>query len=240
MYELADRLDPRLATSASPRATYAEMALAGITVVGEFHYLHHAPGGTPYADTERDGRGPDRRRPRRRHPASRCSTRATSTAASAPSSSRRSAASPTPTSMPGRRGRARCADAPDVRIGAAVHSVRAVDPASIAVVAAWAAERGAPLHAHVSEQPAENEQTVAAYGCTPTQLLAERGALGERFTAVHATHVTRRRHRPARRRPLLVLLLPDDRARPRRRHRTGPAPCATPAPGSRSAATPTP
>ncbi len=49
MYEVADRLDPdsyhRLA-----RAVYAEMALAGITCVGEFHYLHHAPGGVRYAD----------------------------------------------------------------------------------------------------------------------------------------------------------------------------------------------
>ena len=81
-------------------------------------------------------------------------------------------------------------DGPTVRVGAAIHSVRAVDPAAIEVVAAWASERGAPLHAHVSEQPAENEQSVAAFGRTPTQLLAERGALSERFTAVHATHVT--------------------------------------------------
>ena len=81
-------------------------------------------------------------------------------------------------------------DRPDVRVGAAIHSVRAVDPASMAIVAAWATERGAPLHAHVSEQPAENEQCVTAYGRTPTALLDERGVLTERFTAVHATHVT--------------------------------------------------
>jgi formiminoglutamate deiminase len=75
-------------------------------------------------------------------------------------------------------------------MGAAVHSVRAVDPAAIEVVAGWASERERPLHAHVSEQPAENEQCRAAFGLTPTELLAERGALGKRFTAVHATHLT--------------------------------------------------
>ena len=61
---------------------------------------------------------------------------------------------------------------PGLRVGAAIHSVRAVDPASMEVVAAWAAERGAPLHAHVSEQPAENRDCLAAHGLTPTALLA--------------------------------------------------------------------
>ena len=45
------------------------------------------------------------------------------------------------------------------------------------------------LHAHVSEQKAENEQCIEAYGLTPTALLAERGVLDARFTAVHATHL---------------------------------------------------
>src|SRR4051812_15071550 len=49
MYELAERLDPD-SYLALARATYAEMALAGITLVGEFHYVHHGPGGTPYDD----------------------------------------------------------------------------------------------------------------------------------------------------------------------------------------------
>src|SRR5437763_133042 len=82
------------------------------------------------------------------------------------------------------------ADGPGVRIGAAIHSVRAVDPDSARVVADWARERGAPLHAHVSEQRAENEDCVGAYGVTPTALLERCGALSKRFTAVHATHLT--------------------------------------------------
>jgi formiminoglutamate deiminase len=77
-----------------------------------------------------------------------------------------------------------------VRVGAAVHSVRAVDPASIAKVAAWASEHGAPLHAHVSEQPIENERCRAHHGTDPTPVLDRAGALATRFTAVHATHLT--------------------------------------------------
>jgi formiminoglutamate deiminase len=77
-----------------------------------------------------------------------------------------------------------------VHVGAAVHSVRAVDPDSIERVAHWAAERGVPLHAHVSEQPAENHACVEAFALTPMELLAERHAMDAAFTAVHATHLT--------------------------------------------------
>ncbi|MGH8994235.1 MAG: amidohydrolase family protein, partial [Acidimicrobiia bacterium] len=77
-----------------------------------------------------------------------------------------------------------------LRVGAAIHSVRAVPPEAMPVVARWADTRSAPLHAHVSEQPAENDQCAAAYGCRPVELLSRHGVLGERFTAVHATHLT--------------------------------------------------
>jgi formiminoglutamate deiminase len=182
MYDLARRLDPdtlfRLA-----RATYAEMALAGITSVTEFHYLHHRPDGAPYDDPNAMGAavlaaadeagiritlldtcylhgGLDRFRDR---DAEGWATRAE---ALLPLASERA------------------------EIGAAVHSVRAVDPDAIAVLATWTGDRALPLHAHVSEQPAENEQCLAAHGRTPTRLLADQGALGGRFTAVHAIHLT--------------------------------------------------
>ena len=80
-------------------------------------------------------------------------------------------------------------DGEGVRIGAAIHSVRAVDPGSAAKVAAWSAEHDRPLHAHVSEQLAENRACLEAYGRTPAGLLEESGALTRRFTAVHATHL---------------------------------------------------
>ena len=76
-----------------------------------------------------------------------------------------------------------------VRVGAAIHSVRAVDPPSMRIVAAWARKRKAPFHIHLAEQPAEVEDCVAVEGCTPTQLLEREGILGPDLTAVHAIHV---------------------------------------------------
>jgi formiminoglutamate deiminase len=76
------------------------------------------------------------------------------------------------------------------RIGAAIHSVRAVDPRSMQTIAGWARERRAPLHVHLAEQLAEVEECLAAEGCTPAQLLEREGILGRDLTAVHAIHVT--------------------------------------------------
>ena len=82
------------------------------------------------------------------------------------------------------------AGAADVVVGAAVHSVRAVPADQLGTVAAWAAHHEAPVHAHVSEQPRENDDCRQAYGVTPTRLLHDHGVLGPRTTAVHATHLT--------------------------------------------------
>ncbi len=79
---------------------------------------------------------------------------------------------------------------PDVTVGAAIHSVRAVDPDSMSAVASWARARDVPLHLHLSEQPAENDACIGATGLTPTQLAHERDVLGPTTTAVHCTHVT--------------------------------------------------
>ncbi len=75
-------------------------------------------------------------------------------------------------------------------VGAAAHSVRAVPADQLGTVAAWAAAAEAPLHVHVSEQRKENDACLSAYGVTPTRLLHDRGLLGPRTTAVHATHLT--------------------------------------------------
>ena len=76
------------------------------------------------------------------------------------------------------------------RAGAAIHSVRAVPPGQMGVVADWARGRDAPLHVHLSEQQAENRACLAAYGRTPAEVLGDAGALGPRTTAVHATHLS--------------------------------------------------
>ncbi len=187
MYEIAAVLDPdsylRLA-----RATFAEMALAGITAVGEFHYVHHGLGGEAYGDPNEIGRVLI-------EAARQAGIRITLLDACY-----LHGGIGEPLSEVQRRfsdGDAECwagrvdelDDGPGVRIGAAIHSVRAVDPRSAAEVAAWARGGQRPLHAHVSEQPAENEAARAAYGLTPTAVLEGAGALDRNFTAVHATHL---------------------------------------------------
>ena len=76
-------------------------------------------------------------------------------------------------------------------VGAAVHSLRAVPPPAARRVAEWAMDRAVPLHVHCSEQQAENEEVLAAYGATPVELLVEAGALSPGTVAVHATHLSR-------------------------------------------------
>jgi formiminoglutamate deiminase len=195
MYGAAAALDPegyhRLA-----RAVYAEMALAGITTVGEFHYLHHQPDGTPYDDPNAMAAAlvaAARDVGIRLTLLDACylqggiATGPNGVAAARLDGVQRRFGDGDGDAWAARVEQLR--DADDVRIGAAIHSVRAVDPKTMELVAAWAAERAAPLHAHVSEQPAENEQCLAAYGRAPVALLADHGVLSDRFTAVHATHL---------------------------------------------------
>ena len=194
MYALAGTLTPETYLDLA-RATYAEMALAGVTAVGEFHYLHHAPDGRPYAE-------PNVMAEALREAARDAGVRVTLldtcylTGGLAPGTG-----APLPLDGPQLRFGDGDVEAwaertaslrPDehLRPAAAVHSVRAVTPPDLTVVADVARDRGVPLHVHVSEQPAENAACLAAYGTTPTGLLAETGALGPATTAVHAVHLT--------------------------------------------------
>jgi formiminoglutamate deiminase len=187
MYRVAAALDPD-SYLALARATFGEMALAGITAVGEFHYLHHGPRGAPYGDPNAMGRAvieAAREAGIRITLIDACYLRGGIGVELAEVQQRFSDGSVAAwTERVDALG-----EGPTVRVAAAIHSVRAVEPEAAAAVAAWAAERSRPLHAHVSEQPAENEASVEAYGRTPLALLDEAGALSERFTAVHATHL---------------------------------------------------
>jgi formiminoglutamate deiminase len=188
MYATAARLDPD-SYLALARATFGEMALAGVTSVGEFHYVHHAPDGTPYEDPNAMGAAVIAA-------AGEAGIRITLIDAcylhggigEAPGEGQRRFSDGTAERWIERVGAIE--SRPTVRVGAAIHSVRAVAPEEAALVAGWAREREVPLHAHVSEQPAENEACRAAYGRTPTEMLAEVGALSDRFTAIHVTHPT--------------------------------------------------
>ncbi|MEO3976368.1 formimidoylglutamate deiminase [Streptomyces sp. CAU 1734] len=191
MYAVASRLTPDT-YHALARAVYAEMALAGITAVGEFHYLHHAPGGTRYADPNAMGEA--------------------LIAAAAEAGIRITLLDTvylhgglTPEGHQPLKGPqlrfgdgtldgwhdrwSRLKPAAHAVIGAAVHSVRALSAED--VLADFAARTdGVPVHVHLSEQPAENTACLAVHGRTPAGLLESAGFWKPTVTAVHATHPT--------------------------------------------------
>lgn len=186
MYDVAARLDPDTYLALA-RATYREMAAAGITCVGEFHYLHHRPDGTPYDDPDEMGLALV-------HAAREAGIRITLLDTLYLSSG--FGAAPEGAQVRYSDGSVEAwverVDAldlpPHARLGAAVHSVRAVPAADLPAVAAWVGER--PLHVHLSEQVAENDGCLEAYGVTPARLLADHGLVGPTTSLVHATHLT--------------------------------------------------
>ncbi|PRP92870.1 8-oxoguanine deaminase [Enhygromyxa salina] len=194
MYEAANALDPD-AVYAQTRACFAEMLGRGITCVGEFHYLHHGPDGRPYADPNelsrqviraaedvglrlsllevyyaRSGPGSDGPQPEQR----RFCDGSTDAYLARVDALRELAAS-----------------VAWLELGVAPHSVRAVRADELARLAAYANEHRLPIHAHVSEQPVENQQCRDEHGRAPLELFADAGCLAREraFTAVHAIHV---------------------------------------------------
>ncbi|MFF5726689.1 formimidoylglutamate deiminase [[Kitasatospora] papulosa] len=189
MYRTASRLTPDTYYDLA-RATYAEMALAGITAVGEFHYLHHAPGGTPYDNPNAMGEALIAA-------AAEAGIRITLLdtaylAAGFGEMPNRHQTRFSDVTADAWAERASLLEGDDdlVVIGAAIHSVRAVPAGQLATVARWAQERSVPLHVHLSEQTAENDACLAAHGRTPTRLLADHGVLGPATTGIHNTHLT--------------------------------------------------
>ncbi|MEV7691173.1 formimidoylglutamate deiminase [Streptomyces bungoensis] len=188
MYSFADRLTPET-YHALARAVYAEMALAGITCVGEFHYVHHAPGGTRYADPNAMGEALIAAAAEAGVRITLLDTCYLSSGFGEPPNTHQARFS----DGSAEAWAARCSvlkERDHARIGAAIHSVRAVPAGQLSTVARWAEERQAPLHVHLSEQTAENDACLAAHGRTPTRLLADHGVLGPRTTGVHNTHLT--------------------------------------------------
>lgn len=187
MYAVAGRLDPssyrRLA-----RAVYGEMALAGITCVGEFHYLHHSPDGTPYEDPNAMGLALI-------EAAADAGIRITLldtlylTASVAGDPLQGPQIRFGDGDLDGWSARVeQLPTRPHAAIGAALHSVRAVPVEAMATFAYR--NEGRPLHLHLSEQRAENRDCLMVHGRTPTELLHDMGVLGPTTVAVHATHLT--------------------------------------------------
>jgi formiminoglutamate deiminase len=185
MYRLAAELTPDSYKDLAVEV-YREMRATGITAVGEFHYLHHQPDGTPYDDPNEMGRAllaaADEAGIRIRL-LDACYLAAGF--GQEPEGVQRRFSD-----CDASRWAERVEAFGDDRVGAAIHSVRAVPREQLGTVAQWARDRGVPLHVHLSEQVAENDACEQVYGVTPTQLLADEGVLGPATTAVHATHLT--------------------------------------------------
>ncbi len=195
MYHAANLLSPE-AIYHSARMAYLEMLLSGITTVGEFHYLHRAPGGIPYQDRNLLAwqvlRAADETGLRI------CLLRTVYARAG--------------WGKPEDPGQARfltpcfedfIGDTEGVRgalpsisrpgrawVGVAPHSIRAVPLDYLCDVVSYAQSNHLPVHMHVAEQPAEVEACLAEYGLRPVELLHQHGILNSRFTGIHAIHIT--------------------------------------------------
>ena len=190
MYRVAGLLDPALMFLVA-RAVFAEMLVSGYTAVGEFHYLHHRHDGSSYAPAhsmEIAIAEAAREVGIRLVLLDTCYLDGAIGQPLAPE--QRRFGDDSAAGWLDRWQALRAAIETDgVRLGAAIHSVRAVTPTAMAEI------RGAlgdepPLHIHVSEQPQENADCVAAYGETPVGVLAGLGILDQRLSIVHATHLT--------------------------------------------------
>lgn len=174
-------------------AAYAflEMLEGGFTAVAEFHYLHHAIGGVPYANL-----------------AEHCERIAAAAEATgigltllpvfyaqggfggqpAGEGQRRFLNDPDRFAALLEGARKAVARLPDARIGIAPHSLRAVTPESLAAVLPLAGD--APIHIHVAEQTKEVEDCLAWCGRRPVEWLLDNAPVDGRWCLIHATHLT--------------------------------------------------
>lgn len=190
MYRAALLLDPEQ-MEAVARLAFLEMALGGITRVGEFHYVHHQPDGMPYAE-------PNELANRVISAAREVGIRIDLLRVGYHRAGYQTDANP-------RQRRfiepdvevffervedleSRHADDSAVTVGLAPHSIRAVPREWFEIIAGDSAER--VVHIHASEQRLEIEQCQAEHGCSPIQFLHDVGLLDGRTTLVHATHAT--------------------------------------------------
>lgn len=191
MYELASSLDPETIHAIS-RYAFVELAQAGVTAVGEFHYVHHQPDGTPYGERTALADAVIRA-------ALDAGIRVTLLRVLYHRAGHDRALEPTQRRFVDARLDdalrdvealiARYADEPRVRVGLAPHSVRAAPREWIVEAARFARERELPFHMHVSEQRREIDECLDEHGKRPVAMLADAGVLGPQFVGVHATHL---------------------------------------------------
>jgi formimidoylglutamate deiminase len=208
MYSAASRLTPEDVYDAS-RMAFLEMALGGITAVGEFHYLHHAPDGSVYDDPNLMARQVVRA-------ANDVGLRIALLRVAYARSGYETETNPRQLRFIEKdpqtylknvqqlsKNLGKVDDLPRMAwTGIAPHSVRAVPLNYLKEIIGAANSQQLPVHMHVAEQPAEVGTCIKEYGRSPVALLATEGLLSERFTGVHVIHVT----------PKAVRMLADARA----------------------------
>ncbi len=199
MYRFLDRLGPDEMEAVATQL-YIEMLKAGYTAVGEFHYVHHARDGTPYeAPTEMSNR------------IIAAATQAGIGLTLLPVLYAQGGFDGTPTGDGQRRFandpdgllsiaailRRAHAEDPQIRIGVAPHSLRAVSPEALAAVVAGvqAEDEMAPIHIHVAEQTREVEECLAWSDLRPVEWLLSEAPVDGRWCLVHATHMTAEENR---------------------------------------------
>jgi formimidoylglutamate deiminase len=195
MYRAANRLTPETMYRVA-RMAFLEMALSGITTVGEFHYIHNGAGGVPYADRDLLALQVLRA-------AGDVGLRIALLRTAYVRAGWRKPADPDQARFITPRVEDFIADTEALRaaipqnskvarawVGVAPHSLRAVPLEYLREVAAYARSKNLPLHMHVAEQPAEVDASIAEYGCRPVELLEREGVIDAYFTGIHAIHVT--------------------------------------------------
>ena len=195
MFRLAGALEPATMRDVAARV-YGEMAAAGYGAVGEFHYVHHRPDGTPYED-------PNAMAIAVAEAARAVGLRIVLLPAAyhragwdggdlPPTPGQRRFCDPDADAYLGRVDalRAWAADRPGVSVGVAAHSIRAVPASWLEAIAAYAEREGLVRHVHAHEQPREVAECRAEHGLTPAALLDRTGFLGPRTSIVHGIHVT--------------------------------------------------
>lgn len=191
MYDLAERLDPEDMFHLA-RFAFVELAMSGVTAVGEFHYLHHAPGGLPYQNRTELAEAVIQA-------AGEAGLRMTLIRTAyfragygqnlEPAQRRFADPSVEHVLRDVEALRHRFADESTIQIALAAHSIRAVSRKQIIALADYARQQALPFHMHVAEQRREIEECVQEYRLRPVELLAQAGVLDDRFVAIHATHL---------------------------------------------------
>jgi formimidoylglutamate deiminase len=174
---------------------YAEMRAAGYGAVGEFHYVHHQPDGTPYddpnamaiavAEAARDAGLVVVLLPAAYHRAG------WDGGDLPPSQGQRRFCDPDVDAYLERVDALRdwAAERDGVHVGVAAHSVRAVPASWLEAIAAYSERHGLVRHVHAHEQPRELEECRAEHGVSPIELLDRSGFLGSRTSLIHGIHV---------------------------------------------------